>query len=73
MAVEGEEDQEEDGEGIQTERLEFVANGFEYSVQTTNRAEVGGRWKGSPEVNPTLKGKIPNIISKFILHYFRFT
>ena len=66
MAVEGEEeDQEEDREGIQTERLEFVANGFEYSVQTTNRADVGGRWKGSPEVNPKsltqlLKAKYPN-------------
>ena len=53
-AMEGEEeqeDQEEDGDGIRTEQLEFVANGVMYSVQTSNRAEVKGRWKGSPEVS----------------------
>ena len=49
---EEQEDQEEDGDGIRTEQLEFVANGVMYSVQTSNRVEVNGRWKGSPEVNP---------------------
>ena len=53
-AMEGEAEQEDqkEGDGIRTEELEFVANGVMYSVQTTNRAEVGGRWKGSPEVRP---------------------
>ena len=62
---EEQEDQEEDGDGIRTEQLEFVANGVMYSVQTSNRVEVNGRWKGSPEVNPKsltqlLKAKYPN-------------
>ena len=50
------EEMEEDGEGIRTERVEFVANGFAYSVQTTNRVQVEDkrkmyrRWEGRPEV-----------------------
>ena len=43
-------EEEEDGAGIKTERVEFVANGFMYSVQTTNRVKNEGRWEGRAEV-----------------------
>ena len=43
-------EEEEDGAGIKTERVEFVANGFMYSVQTTNRVKNEERWEGRAEV-----------------------
>ena len=44
-------EEEEDGAGIKTKRVEFVANGFMYSVQTTNRVKnKEDRWEGRAEV-----------------------
>ena len=44
-------DEDEDSEpGVQTEVVEFVANNIMYTVQTSNKINVGG-WKGSIAVH----------------------